>query len=137
MSNGALQSRNPAHPDRVVWSGAAELSLLHVAIDGARRALPAWAGAPRERRLAVLTTYKQLCEQRVDAIASLICDETGKALWDAKQEASILAAKVDITLDATPGSGPLSRVSGFETTLAPTRSGRCWFRPRKPLMAAS
>jgi len=129
VSAATIESRNPAHPDRVVWSGAADPAGVPRAIAAARAALPIWSNWPREKRLAVLTTYKQLCEQRVDAMASLICDETGKALWDAKQEASVLAAKVDITLDATPGSGPLSRVSGFETPLAPTRAGRCWFRP--------
>jgi succinylglutamic semialdehyde dehydrogenase len=123
-----IASRNPAHPAKVVWSGVPNVAHVDRAIEAARKAFPQWAAMPREKRFEGLLAFKKLCEARADAIASLICDETGKALWDAKQEAGALAAKVDITLDASP-IGPLSRVSGFETPLAPTRAGKCWFRP--------
>ncbi|MCH7734518.1 MAG: aldehyde dehydrogenase family protein, partial [Chloroflexi bacterium] len=65
---------------------------------------------------------------RQDDMAGLICDETGKAMWESKAEASLLASKVEITLDESEHAG-LRRVSGYEVPLNETKSGRCWFRP--------
>ncbi|QYU69994.1 aldehyde dehydrogenase family protein [Leptolyngbya sp. 15MV] len=112
-----VESRDPSRPSEVVWSGRGRIAHVDAAISAARRALPAWSGMGLERRAEVLRRYRSLCEASVDEMALLISRETGKALWDARQEAAGLAAKVDITLDSTPGSGPLSRVSGFETSL--------------------
>lgn len=124
----ALTSLNPASPSQAIWSGTPVLGHVDLAVAAARAALPDWSTWPFERRAAVLNHYKQLCTAKVDAIAALIRDETGKVAWDAKAEAQLLAAKVDITLDAGP-DGALRRVTGIETTLAPTRIGRSWFRP--------
>jgi succinylglutamic semialdehyde dehydrogenase len=99
-----------------------------MAVAAARKALPEWSRWPRERRFAVLRRFKSLCETRLDAIAALISDETGKVMWDARTEAAALAAKVDITLDESPAAA-LARVTGFETPLGATRQGKCWFRP--------
>jgi succinylglutamic semialdehyde dehydrogenase len=123
---GAVESRNPAHPDRLVWSAIPVPAHVEAAVAAARAALPAWSRWRRDRRFAVLRRYKAIAEQRSADIASLITDETGKALWDSKSEAAALGAKVDITLDP---DGPLRRVSDFELPLAPGKAGRCWFRP--------
>ncbi|MEX2218499.1 MAG: aldehyde dehydrogenase family protein [Phycisphaerales bacterium] len=133
-----ITSRNPAHPDRIVWSGTPDSSHIDAAVSAARAALPTWSRWPRERRFAALLRLKALYESRAQQIAELISDETGKVLWDARQEAGALAAKIDITLDDS-AAGPLRRVTGFEFPLpgatgglpasAPTRLGRCWFRP--------
>jgi len=122
----ALTSRNPAHPDRAVWSGRPNADHVREAIDAARAALPAWSRAPREHRFAALRRFQALCTERVKDVASLICDEVGKVMWDAEAEAALLANKVDITLDS---DGPLRRVAGFDLSLSATRQGRCWFRP--------
>lgn len=121
-------SRNPARPAHVVWSGAPNAGHVDDAVSAARNALDAWSRWPREKRFAVLKKLAAIFTQRADAIAALLREEVGKPLWDAKAEASILAGKIDITLDAAP-TAPLSRVTGFSTPLAATREGRCWFRP--------
>ncbi|MBY0260930.1 MAG: aldehyde dehydrogenase family protein, partial [Phycisphaerales bacterium] len=72
--------------------------------------------------------FAELAKARTPAIAEIICDETGKAMWEAKGEASALAAKVDITLDASPIGG-LQRVNGFEFEMGPQKLGRCWYKP--------
>lgn len=123
-----LVSTNPAHPDRVIWQGAPTLEHVDEAVGAARTALAEWSGWPAERRYGVLRAFAALCRERVDQIADLICDETGKAMWDAKAEASILAGKVDITLDSSANFG-LTRVTGYELELGETKTGRCWFRP--------
>lgn len=123
---GVVESRNPARPAEVVWAGRTSAEHVDAAAAAARAALPGWSRWTRERRFAVLTRFKALCEARADRIAELISDETGKVLWDAKTEAAALPAKVDITLDE---SGALKRVSGYEVGMGPSRVGRCWFRP--------
>jgi succinylglutamate-semialdehyde dehydrogenase len=123
---GLIQSRNPAHPDRIVWAARPDPAHIDAAAAAARAALPAWSRWPRERRFAALRRFKALTEQRAADIASLITDETGKALWDSRTEAAALGAKVDITLDP---DGPLRRVSDFQLPLGPGKTGRCWFRP--------
>jgi succinylglutamic semialdehyde dehydrogenase len=128
IAGEALRSRNPARPAETVWLGSPRVEHVGDAVAAARRAFPAWAGRPREERFAVLRRYAEICKARQKQIAEVIADETGKVMWDADGEASALAAKVDITLDASD-HGVLRRVSGYELPLAPGRVGRAWFRP--------
>lgn len=124
-----LESRNPARPEQVVWSGATGVDHVHAAVAAARAAFPAWSAWPIDRRTGVLRRFQKIAAARVDDLTTLIRAETGKPTWDSKAEAQLLAGKVDITLDASAPAGPMARVSGFELKLADTRSGRCWFRP--------
>jgi succinylglutamic semialdehyde dehydrogenase len=123
-----LQSRNPARPTNVIWSGAPNLAHVDAAIAAARAAFATWAAFPQDRRNAVLRRFQTLANARVDALAALIRDEVGKPLWDAKAEASLLANKVDITLDDS-ATGPFRRVTGFDLNLGGTKSGKAWFKP--------
>lgn len=125
---GAVESRNPAHPDRIVWSGQTSLDAVEEAVAAAQQALPAWALWGRDNRFRVLRRFAELCKQHAAKIADLICDETGKAMWEARGEASALASKVDITLDTSPHGG-LSRVNGFEFEMGPGKLARCTFKP--------
>ncbi len=124
----SLRSTNPAHPEEVIWQGAPVLAHVDQAVAAARAALPAWSRFPLERRAAVLRRFAKIATARIDEMTALIRDEVGKPAWDAKGEAALLAAKVDITLDAGP-EGAMRRVTGYDTALSPTRRGRAWFRP--------
>ena len=75
-----LVSHNPAHPDRVVWSGSPSLADADAAVAAARAALPAWSRSPVEKRIAVLRRFQEIAKQRKDDLADLICEETGKAM---------------------------------------------------------
>ncbi|MFM9994803.1 MAG: aldehyde dehydrogenase family protein [Phycisphaerales bacterium] len=121
-------SRNPARPADVIWSGAPDAAHVDHAVAASRGALHAWSRWTREKRFAVLRRLRAIYEREATRIADLIRDETGKVMWDAKAEAGALAAKIDITLDATE-FGPLRRVTGFDLPLGGSRTGRCWFRP--------
>lgn len=127
-AHAGLRSRNPARPDDVIWSGDARVDHVSRAIDAAAQALPAWAAAPMEKRIAVLRRFQANCKSRLSAITTLIRDETGKVQWDAATEASLLGAKVDITLDDSP-TGAMRRVTAFDVPVSPTRTGRAWFKP--------
>ncbi len=130
-----LRSHNPAHPHTTVWSGAPNLAHVDDAVAAARRAQVQWGSWPIAERARALQAYKALCAARVDQIAGLICDETGKPLWDSKAEAELLGAKVDTTLSGIENphaAGPaaaLSRVSPFEIKVTDSRQGLCRFRP--------
>jgi len=96
-----IRSVSPADPSDelgrfAVWDAAA----VDEAVGRARRAFPAWRDAGFEARAAVLRRFAILARERSDALAELIAREVGKALWDARSEAGLLAAKVDATLDA-------------------------------------
>ncbi|RIK99768.1 MAG: succinylglutamate-semialdehyde dehydrogenase, partial [Proteobacteria bacterium] len=49
-------------------------------------------------RSAVLRRFAALARERSEALAVLIAREVGKALWDARAEAQLLAPKIDATL---------------------------------------
>lgn len=124
----AVVSRMPAMPARAVWSGASPMVHVEEAVAAARRAAPAWAKAGMEFRRRALLAFRSLAESHVDALTALIRDETGKPTWDAKAEAQLIAAKVDVTLEEGPHAA-MSRVASFEVPITATRAGRCWFRP--------
>lgn len=128
LSGEAIVSTNPARPSEIVWRGRPVLAHVDRAVAAAASAQPAWARLPAERRYAALLRFRDLCRSRADEMAHLIARETGKALWDARAEADLLAAKVDITLDESEHGG-MRRVRAFEVSLGPTRTGRAFFRP--------
>ncbi|MFI4882013.1 MAG: aldehyde dehydrogenase family protein, partial [Phycisphaerales bacterium JB064] len=123
-----LVSFDPSQRGRVVWSASPVLEHVDRAVQSARDALKPWSRWNIEKRANVLLKYKALVQERAADIADLIAQETGKAMWDCKQEAAALAGKVDITLETGPHTGR-QRVSGFSLDLGETKEGRCWFRP--------
>jgi succinylglutamic semialdehyde dehydrogenase len=128
IPGAGLVSRNPARPERVIFSAAPEVGAVARAVAAARAAQPAWAGLGVERRAAVLRAFAALAKSEAGRVAEVLCDEVGKVMWEAKQEAGLLAGKVDITLEEGPESGR-RRVSGFAFALTPERQARCAFRP--------
>lgn len=123
-----VTSVNPADIRHTVWTGHTRAEHVPQAVAAARQALPAWAKWGRDNRFRVLRKFSDLCKARANQIAELICDETGKVMWEAKGEASALPSKVDITLDTSPIGG-LRRVDGFEFEMGATKIARCWFKP--------
>lgn len=128
LTGDGIVSVNPARPAEELWRGSANVGHVDDAVAAARAAQREWAAWPQEKRFDALRVYRDLCKARKDEIAQLICRETGKVMWDAAGEAGALAAKVDITLDASEHGG-LRRVSGYEVGLTDSRVGRAWFRP--------
>lgn len=123
-----IRSHNPARPDQIIWAGAPRTRHVDEAVSAARAALPAWALAPREKRFEALRAYQQIATRRRDEIAELLCAEVGKPFWEAKAEAGLLASKVDIMLDDSPGAA-MSRVAESRVDVSETRSGLCRYRP--------
>jgi len=93
-------STDPATGD-TLWEGeAASAAEVAVAIEAAHRAFAGWAATPLETRIAHVRAYKAALEAHADEIARAIGRETGKPLWEGKQEAASMAAKIDISIKA-------------------------------------
>lgn len=128
LEGDAITSINPAHPDQTLWVGSPVVEHVDKAVAAARRALPEWSAWPIQKRINVLRRYQAIAAERKQANGELICDETGKAMWDSQAEASILAGKVDITLDNSEHGG-FKRVEDYEFNLSESRVGRCNYKP--------
>jgi len=107
-------SRAPADPgDEIGRFRAADDAAVDAAVSRARRAFPAWRALGSEGRAAVLRRFAGLARDRSEELARLVAREVGKALWDARSEAALLAPKVEVTLG--PGLGlvaPLEAAPG-------------------------
>lgn len=128
IPGAAITSRNPARPATIVHSCDARPDHVDAAVTAATAAFKPWSRWPLERRMAVLRRFAKLAGEREGPLADVLCDEIGKVLWECKQEAALLATKVDITLDEAPEGGR-RRISPFSFAISPTRQARCTFRP--------
>ena len=97
MSTAELFSIDPCTAE-VIWQGGA--GNVGAAVARARAALPGWALASLDKRIAVVRAFKAVVQERAEAFARLIAIETGKPLWETKTEVASVAAKVDISIQA-------------------------------------
>jgi succinylglutamic semialdehyde dehydrogenase len=94
-----IESRSPSDAaDTLGRFRVAEASEVEAAVERARRAFPGWRDAGFDARAAVLKNFARLARGVEEELARLVAREVGKALWDARAEARILAPKVDVTL---------------------------------------
>ncbi len=95
-----LESHAPADPeDRLGTFDVADAAAVDAAVARARRAFPAWRDAGFEARARLLRRFAGLALAAEDELATLIAREAGKALWDARSEARLLAPKIALTLE--------------------------------------
>jgi len=93
-------SINPASGAEV-WRGhAAAAADVDAAVSAARRAFAGWARTPLAERIAMVSRFAELIKQNQEALATAIGVETGKPLWEARQEAGAMAAKIAISIQA-------------------------------------
>lgn len=94
-----LRSVSPADPrDEIGRFPVADAAAVDAAVARARAAFPAWRGAGLEARAAALRRFAALVRNRGEELARRIAREVGKALWDARAEAGLVPAKVEVTL---------------------------------------
>ena len=95
-----LRSVSPADPrDEIGRFPVADSAAVERAVERARAAFPAWRDLGFERRAALLRRFRDITADTRDELANLIAREVGKALWDARGEANLVPAKVDVSLD--------------------------------------
>jgi succinylglutamic semialdehyde dehydrogenase len=125
IAGDAVQSRDPAWPDRVIWSGTPSVEHVHAAVEAARAAFTSWRGIGFEARASALRRFAECCGRHGERLAQTITAEMGKTLAESRAEAKLLQDKVAITLDPAT----LARVRDFEVDAGAGKRGACQFRP--------
>jgi acyl-CoA reductase-like NAD-dependent aldehyde dehydrogenase len=71
VSDGAsaIESRNPANPDEVVWRGDDGTAGVPAAVERARAAFPAWRDLGMDARAALLRRWAAVAKSRAEEIA--------------------------------------------------------------------
>ncbi|VUD62348.1 N-succinylglutamate 5-semialdehyde dehydrogenase [Thalassocella blandensis] len=96
----AMASLNPATGE-TVWQGeSAKQAEVDAAIHAAREAFADWSGLGFEQRLEVLQAFKQQLSEHQESLAAVICEETGKPLWESRTEVTAMMGKIDISVRA-------------------------------------
>ncbi len=93
-------SDNPA-TGAAFWTGAAaDKSDVARAVAAARAAFDAWSVTTLDERIAHVEVFCRHLEANKETLASLISQETGKPLWDARGEAGAMVGKGAISIKA-------------------------------------
>lgn len=116
-----IVSRSPADRSDVLGHFAvSSRSDVGDAVERARAAFPAWRDAGFAARAAVIRRFGELANARSELLANLIAREMGKAIWDARGEAKLLAAKVDVSLgEGMQTVAPIEAGPGVRSTVHP------------------
>lgn len=90
-----LKSYNPA-TNAVVWEG--EISSFEEIEDKIKKGQKSWG--PLEKRIEVLEHYAQILKNHLEEFAETISKETGKPLWESKEEVRAMIGKIPISIHA-------------------------------------
>ncbi len=93
-------SVNPATGAEIYRGKSATDVEIRQAVAAARAAFPAWAALDYEDRLKIVHKFKDTVEAKKEELATLIAQETGKALWDARSEVAAVIAKLTYASEA-------------------------------------
>ena len=92
--------RSPATGD-VVWQGEiATIDDVRYSVVAARFAWTSWRLTTLEERIAVAERFAKIAEARMDELATVISQETGKPNWESIAEAKLIATKVRLAIAA-------------------------------------
>jgi len=95
-----LTSINPA-TDEVVWEAkTADQSDVDGAMQSARVAFKDWSQLSVDERQKYLTKFAEVLTLKKDDFALTISRETGKPLWESKEEVGAMIRKIQITFNA-------------------------------------
>jgi succinylglutamic semialdehyde dehydrogenase len=120
-----IVSFDPARPSAEVGRARAEPGAVDSAVAAARHASGPWAALPEAARAEHLRAWAATTRRHAERIAALITREMGKTLAESRQEAALLADKVDVTLEERVRS----RIAPYDVPGGGTRTNRCTYRP--------
>lgn len=85
-------------------------------VAAARAAQPAWAKTPLAERVAILRRFRDLIEERADALAVILTNDTGKPIGQARGEVRATPGRIDWFLEqAEAALAPRVAVEGGST----------------------
>src|SRR6185437_16044904 len=79
-----------------LWRG--KVGDVDATVDRARRAWPAWAAQPLATRIELVRRFANEVRKEHDNFAAPIARETGKPLWEARNEVESVVGKVEISV---------------------------------------
>jgi len=109
MAAQEIISTEPA-TGAVIWRqrvGDADAEVSH-----ARRSWAEWAARPLTYRIEALRRFANVVRQKSDAFTDLLARETGKPIWEARNEVESVIAKVDISIAAYSERTGQQRIDG-------------------------
>lgn len=93
-------SYNPATGE-IFWQGPqADSEQVSAAIAAAKEAFPAWEALGLTERISFLRAFHSALSAEKEQFATIISQENGKPLWEARNEVASMINKVDISLEA-------------------------------------
>jgi succinylglutamic semialdehyde dehydrogenase len=93
-------SLNPA-TNETVWQGhAANADDIALAVAAARRAFTPWRRTQLVERIAIVRNFALVLGEHKEQLARAIGVETGKPLWESRQEVAAMINKIDISVRA-------------------------------------
>lgn len=81
-----------------LWRG--KVGNVDEIVDRARRAWPAWAAQPLSTRIELVRRFANEVRKEADKLATMIARETGKPLWESRNEVESVINKVEISVRA-------------------------------------
>ncbi len=117
---------SPGDTKDIVVKATASYSHIDRACLAAKAAFLPWAAKTQNERTDALIRLKEIFGLNEERIAICISRETGKPLWESRQEAKALSAKIDITVNH---SSRWIREERFANAL-PNVEGVVRFKPR-------
>jgi succinylglutamic semialdehyde dehydrogenase len=99
--NGQFKDVSPGDTNDEILNATYKLDHVDRAVQAAKQAYMPWARLTVDERKKYLLKLKDIFVAHEADIAEMIARDTGKALWDATSEAKSLAAKIDVTLNAS------------------------------------
>jgi len=96
----SFYSTNPMTKE-LLWQGkeASEKDVDH-AVDQARSAFSRWSSISMEERQSILRNFQTHLNKQSALFSEWISKETGKPLWESKEEVKAMITKVDIAINA-------------------------------------
>lgn len=99
--NGQFKDVSPGDLNDEILNATYKLDHVDRATQAAKQAYMPWARLTVDERKKYLLKLKDIFVAHEAEMAEMIARDTGKSLWDATSEAKGLAAKIDITLNAS------------------------------------
>jgi succinylglutamic semialdehyde dehydrogenase len=129
-SDTYIRRHSPADTDQTLWSFPVDYTHVDPVIESSLKGFATWRNTPQDQRAQYLRKFQEIVMARADEIATAIALETGKPLWEAKTEASALAAKVTVTLEDS-----LPRIQHKTlSNVLPQTDGHIYFKPLGPCL---
>lgn len=99
-SGPIFSSYNPATQD-IIWEAeSASAEDINEAVVNAKKAFKSWSRLSIDERTLFLTHFSEILEKDLASFAETISLETGKPLWESKNEIRAMITKIEISIKA-------------------------------------